>query len=490
MGNSLSWAKKALRVGSSGAERRFIMIGLDASGKTTILYQLKLGEVVTTIPTIGFNVETVEHKDVAFTVWDVGGKDKIRPLWRHYYQNTQGLIFVVDSNDKDRMGEARDELHRMLAEDELRSASLLVFANKQDIPNALSTSVLSDKLGLTALRDRKWTIQPCCATTGDGLKLGLEWIAAAIAAPDAGRRHCPRLGRGGIKDSRATGASASPVAKPALADTEDPVAVPLFDFKKQPADAAVLQAFPVLEQPPAPATAVGEVGSRVQLGQELAARSFACAQLDTTAAEAVQTALRTVSRHLSAARAATAERDTVRTSWADASGTLQRSDAHWARDRSQLRLAPVASLPAQEQHAHHQQQPPQEEEAVAVALQQAWDVLAAIAAEAIGHQRSAAQLRDASALDAFHYVSAGGDDGAFSCAAHTDSCALTVLVADGPGLECLAEGSWDSVPLGQGQVAVLVGRGAQSLALGGVKACEHRVRAGVTARTSIAIDFY
>ena len=87
------------------------MVGLDAAGKTTILYKLKLGEIVTTIPTIGmmfecrffitllpgFNVETVEYKNISFTVWDVGGQDKIRPLWRHYFQNTQGLIFVVSS---------------------------------------------------------------------------------------------------------------------------------------------------------------------------------------------------------------------------------------------------------------------------------------------------------------------------------------------------------------------------------------------------------
>ena len=70
-------------------ERRILMVGLDAAGKTTILYKLKLGEIVTTIPTIGFNVETVEYKNISFTVWDVGGQDKIRPLWRHYYQNTQ-----------------------------------------------------------------------------------------------------------------------------------------------------------------------------------------------------------------------------------------------------------------------------------------------------------------------------------------------------------------------------------------------------------------
>uniref|UniRef100_A0A8C2WW89 ARF GTPase 5 n=1 Tax=Cyclopterus lumpus TaxID=8103 RepID=A0A8C2WW89_CYCLU len=90
-------------------QMRILMVGLDAAGKTTILYKLKLGEIVTTIPTIGFNVETVEYKNISFTVWDVGGQDKIRPLWRHYFQNTQGLIFVVDSNDRERVAESSED---------------------------------------------------------------------------------------------------------------------------------------------------------------------------------------------------------------------------------------------------------------------------------------------------------------------------------------------------------------------------------------------
>jgi len=152
-------------------------VGVDAAGKTTILYKLKLGEIVTTIPTIGFNVETVEYKNISFTVWDVGGQDKIRPLWRHYFQNTQGLIFVVDSNDRERVGEAREELMRMLAEDELRDAVLLVFANKQDLPNAMNAAEVTDKLGLHTLRNRNWYIQATCATSGDGLYEGLDWLS-------------------------------------------------------------------------------------------------------------------------------------------------------------------------------------------------------------------------------------------------------------------------------------------------------------------------
>ncbi|CAK9320415.1 unnamed protein product [Citrullus colocynthis] len=162
-------------------EMRILMVGLDAAGKTTILYKLKLGEIVTTIPTIGFNVETVEYKNVSFTVWDVGGQDKIRPLWRHYFQNTQGLIFVVDSNDKDRILEARDELHRILSEHELVDATVLVFANKQDLPNAMTVAEITDKLGLHSLRHRRWYIQATCATSGQGLYEGLDWLSSNIS---------------------------------------------------------------------------------------------------------------------------------------------------------------------------------------------------------------------------------------------------------------------------------------------------------------------
>lgn len=157
------------------------MVGLDAAGKTTILYKLKLGEIVTTIPTIGFNVETVEYKNISFTVWDVGGQDKIRPLWRHYYTNTQGLIFVVDSNDRERLGEASAELHKMVNEDELKDAIILIFANKQDLPNALSCSELTEKLGLTQLRGRRWYIQATTATSGDGLYEGLDWLSNELS---------------------------------------------------------------------------------------------------------------------------------------------------------------------------------------------------------------------------------------------------------------------------------------------------------------------
>ncbi|XP_057544466.1 ADP-ribosylation factor-like [Amaranthus tricolor] len=177
MGGALSMLVKIM---FEKKEMRVLMVGLDAAGKTTILYKLKLGEVVTTIPTIGFNVETVEYRNTGFTVWDIGGQDKIRPLWRYYYQDTQGLIFVVDSNDRERITEARDELHKLLSEDQLKDATLLIFANKQDLPNAMSVAEISDSLALHSLRHRNWYIQSTCATSGEGLYEGLEWLSSNV----------------------------------------------------------------------------------------------------------------------------------------------------------------------------------------------------------------------------------------------------------------------------------------------------------------------
>lgn len=128
-----------------------------------------------------YPTRTVDYKNVQFTVWDVGGQDKIRPLWRHYFQNTQGLIYVVDSNDRDRIPEARDELKKMLAEEELRNATVLVFANKQDLPNAMPVADLTHELELPNLHNRKWFVQACCATNGTGLYEGLDWLTENLA---------------------------------------------------------------------------------------------------------------------------------------------------------------------------------------------------------------------------------------------------------------------------------------------------------------------
>merc|ERR1711904_519446 len=113
---------------------------------------------------------------------DIGGQDKIRKLWRYYYQGTDGAIFIVDSSDRERMEDAREELFRMLDDDEMRDAALLVFANKQDLPGAMDASQVAKKLDLHKLRNRHWFIQSANATRGEGLIEGLDWLSRNLAA--------------------------------------------------------------------------------------------------------------------------------------------------------------------------------------------------------------------------------------------------------------------------------------------------------------------
>jgi len=179
MGNVFSYVLNRL-LGKEDV--RILMVGLDNAGKTTILYRLKLEEVVSTVPTLGFNVETVTYKNISFTVWDIGGQDKIRSLWRVYFQGTQGLIFVVDSADTERIEETKTELHKLLGEELLANVVLLVFANKQDMPDAMSASDIREKLGLVNMRERPWFVQSSCAVKGEGLYEGLDWMASQIKA--------------------------------------------------------------------------------------------------------------------------------------------------------------------------------------------------------------------------------------------------------------------------------------------------------------------
>ena len=128
----------------------------------------------------GFNVETVIRKNIQFSVWDVGGQDQIRSLWRHYFLNTQALIFVVDSNDVNRIKEARIELWNVLEARELSEIPVLVLANKQDLPSALSADEISGHLELSKISDHPWHVQPACATTAEGLEEGIEWLAEKL----------------------------------------------------------------------------------------------------------------------------------------------------------------------------------------------------------------------------------------------------------------------------------------------------------------------
>ena len=133
----------------------------------------------------GFNVEKVQYKNVMFTVWDVGGQEKLRPLWRHYFNNTDGLIFVVDSLDRDRIDRAREEFTSIINDPFMRNSAILIFANKQDMKNCLSAAEIAERMGLSELRGRRWHVQSAVATQGLGLYEGLDWLSDTLKTMQA-----------------------------------------------------------------------------------------------------------------------------------------------------------------------------------------------------------------------------------------------------------------------------------------------------------------
>jgi small GTP-binding protein len=159
---------------------RGLMLGLDCAGKTTILYSLKLNEIVKTIPTIGFNVENINYKNLDLTIWDIGGQEKLRRLWNHYFLNTDLLIYVIDSNDRGRLETSSEELHYILNNDLLSELkAVLIFCNKVDLPNSINPQRLIDILKLNQIK-KPWYVQPCCAIKNDGIHEGFNWLSKTI----------------------------------------------------------------------------------------------------------------------------------------------------------------------------------------------------------------------------------------------------------------------------------------------------------------------
>uniref|UniRef100_A0A8C6T127 ADP-ribosylation factor-like protein 14 n=1 Tax=Neogobius melanostomus TaxID=47308 RepID=A0A8C6T127_9GOBI len=163
-----------------------LMLGLDGSGKTALLYKLKCNENVWTVQTVGFNVESLDtdRGSMGLTLWDIGGQKKMRPYWKHFYIDAHGVFFVVDSWEQKRLEEARKELHRALRHESLRGIPLVVLANKQDLAGALSAGSLCEKLDLRRVCEgRAWFIQPCSAATGMGLQEGFRKMIYLMKTP-------------------------------------------------------------------------------------------------------------------------------------------------------------------------------------------------------------------------------------------------------------------------------------------------------------------
>uniref|UniRef100_A0A7S3LJR0 ADP-ribosylation factor-like protein 2 n=1 Tax=Aplanochytrium stocchinoi TaxID=215587 RepID=A0A7S3LJR0_9STRA len=165
-------------------EMRLLMLGLDNAGKTTILKKFNGEDINTISPTLGFNIKTLEHRGYLLNCWDVGGQTTIRSYWRNYFEETDGLVFVVDSADKRRLEDCRDELHKLLKQEKLAGASLLIFANKQDLVGALTCEQIAQvlELGSEIFTTRHWEIQPCSAVTGEGLVNGIDWMVEDISS--------------------------------------------------------------------------------------------------------------------------------------------------------------------------------------------------------------------------------------------------------------------------------------------------------------------
>ncbi|KAL3870482.1 hypothetical protein ACJMK2_038537 [Sinanodonta woodiana] len=166
---------------SSEKELRILLLGLDNAGKTTLLKKLAEEDVSHITPTQGFNIKTVQSQGFRLNVWDIGGQRKIRPYWKNYFDNTDILLYVIDSTDRKRFEETGMELNELLEEEKLHGVPLVVFANKQDLATAAPASEIAEGLQLQAIRGRQWHIQACSALTAEGVKDGMQHIVSMMA---------------------------------------------------------------------------------------------------------------------------------------------------------------------------------------------------------------------------------------------------------------------------------------------------------------------
>ncbi|XP_044148201.1 ADP-ribosylation factor-like protein 14 [Bufo gargarizans] len=163
-------------------QARILLLGLDAAGKSTILYKFKFKGSFSTIPTVGFNVEMMQtEKHLQLTIWDVGGQEKLRSFWCYYFENTDGLVYVVDSTNKKTMDESKKQFQLILQNELIKNVPVVVLANKQDLPGALNADEITRKFNMKKYCcDRDWFVQPCCAITGQGLTEGFNKVTEFV----------------------------------------------------------------------------------------------------------------------------------------------------------------------------------------------------------------------------------------------------------------------------------------------------------------------
>jgi len=165
-------------------EMKIVIVGLDAAGKTTILNRMRFEEVMPTAPTIGVNTEDIQVKNVTIKVFDLAGQEKMRNVWKYYYSTIDGIIFVIDASNEERVVEAKDELLKLLANEEAKELPCLIFANKQDLPTAIRKDSIIELLGISEYVTAKPTpfvrVQESSAVQDQGLFEGFEWVTDRI----------------------------------------------------------------------------------------------------------------------------------------------------------------------------------------------------------------------------------------------------------------------------------------------------------------------
>ena len=155
---------------------KIILLGIQNAGKTTILYRLSIGQLVKTTPTIGSNVEEISYNNVKLQAWDLGGQESSRSMWEVYYVNTDAIIYVIDTHDET-FDDSKEQFYKLLKNDTLKNAIILIYANKQDLPGAKSIEEIMQIYGFDNIKDHIWHIQPCSAMTGEGLITGMKWLS-------------------------------------------------------------------------------------------------------------------------------------------------------------------------------------------------------------------------------------------------------------------------------------------------------------------------
>ncbi|NXS94743.1 ARL11 protein, partial [Jacana jacana] len=172
---------KLISKGQRKRDARVVMLGLDFAGKSTLLYKLKNGRAVETCPTVGFNVESLQTPcRLSFTLWDVGGQGSLRASWPHYLEDTRTLVFVLDSTDTARLPEAAAALEEVLSYPSMTGVPVLLLANKQEVPGALSPAELGERLQVGRLVERRWMLRGCSAHTGQGLQEALAVLGELL----------------------------------------------------------------------------------------------------------------------------------------------------------------------------------------------------------------------------------------------------------------------------------------------------------------------